>query len=131
MKFKILTLADISKTHARRDEDPKAWRQQQNFNTLFGTISLRANAIPSTPKVSTRSVGNLGFGSKYKGKHKVWEVSFKIEAEAGHSLNLLNEDVDLIPLIDKLDETIEYEQPVFRTKCAQNCNIIFTEINDE
>ena len=35
MRFTIHTLVDITETHARRGEDPKQHRQQQNFLTVY------------------------------------------------------------------------------------------------
>ena len=43
MRFIIHTLVDITETGSRRGEDPKQYRQQQNFLTVMQTIGLRVN----------------------------------------------------------------------------------------
>ena len=82
MRFELITLIDITETGARRGEDMRECQQQQNFLTLFQTISLRANPIVKrSPKVEKCNIGNLGFGKKYKGTHRVWSWTFEFEGE--------------------------------------------------
>jgi len=126
MKFKVLTLADITKTDARRGEDNVAWRQQQNYNTFIGTLGLRVNPIVnSSPKSRDVTLGNLGFGKKYKGKHRLWEFSFETEYEGGLTIEMLEQDFDLIPIINNLEETINIEPSTFRPTDEDLKNIIF------
>ena len=126
MNFKVITLADITKTDARRGEDNTAWKQQANYNTFIGTLGLRVNPIVDTaPTTKKVSVGNLGFGSNFKGRHNVWEIVFSIEYEGGLTIEMLEQDFDLIPFLDSLDETANISPAVFRTTDAQSKNIIF------
>ena len=132
MKFKVITLADISKTDARRGEDSVAWRQQQNYNTFIGTLGLRVNPIvDDKPTVRKRAIGNLGFGSKFKGQHNVWELSFSIEYEGGLTIKMLEQDFDLIPFIHSLEETVEINPAVFRTTDDKDRNIIFKYVDND
>jgi hypothetical protein len=132
MKFKVLTLADITKTDARRGENNTAWRQQQNYNTFIGTLGLRVNPIVnSKPKSEEVAVGNLGFGKKYKGKQRLWEFSFEIEYEGGLTVEMLEQDFDLIPIVNGLDETIKLDPSVFRTQDEESRNIIFKYVDND
>ena len=132
MEFKVITLADISKTNARRGEDSNAWRQQQNYNTFIGTLGLRVNPIVNhEPTVKKRAISNLGFGSEYKGQQNVWEINFSIEYEGGLTLEMLEQDFDLIPFINDLEETVTLDPPVFRTTDSKSKNIIFKYVDND
>ena len=132
MKFRVLTLADITKTDARRGEDSKAWRQQQNYNTFIGALGLRVNPIvDQPPSARKRAIGNLGFGSKYKGSQRVWEFLFDTEYEGGLTLDMLEQDLDLIPFITDLDETVDIKPSVFRTNCKETKNIVFMYVDND
>jgi hypothetical protein len=132
MKFKVITLTDISKTDARRGEDSVAWRQQQNYNTFIGTLGLRVNPIvDDKPVMKKRAIGNLGFGSDFKGQQNVWELNFSIEYEGGLTLDMLEQDFDLIPFIGSLEETVKIDPPVFRTNDSKTKNIIFKYVDND
>jgi hypothetical protein len=132
MKFKVLTLADITKTDARRGEDSSAWRQQQNYNTFVGVLGLRVNPIvDSVPTMKKRAIGNLGFGKNYKGSHRVWEFSFSTEYEGGLTKEMLEQDFDLIPFVTNLNETVTIDPSVFRTTCEDSKNIIFMYVDND
>ena len=132
MKFKVLTLADITRTDARRGEDSTAWRQQQNYNTFIGTLGLRVNPIVNTkPKSTTVAVGNLGFGKNYKGKHRLWEFNFETEYEGGLTIEMLEQDFDLIPIVNGLEETATIDPSAFRTRDEELKNIIFMYVDND
>lgn len=129
MKFRLQTLVDITETKTRRtDENKFAYRQEANFQTVLQTIGLRVNVLYSeSPKCEEITLGKIGFGDKYKGKHKVWSFLFDIEYEGGLTIDMLNSDFDLIPIILGLNETAKLEQALFRTTPADR-NIIFSII---
>jgi len=130
MKFNILTLVDITETRARKGENPSEWRQQQNFNTLLGCLSLRANpTYHKAPTVQKRSIDNLGFGKTYKGKQNVWEFNFEIEYGYLDETMLIN-DLDLIPVINELDETVKLNPSCFMTNNGER-NIIFKYVDND
>jgi hypothetical protein len=130
MKFNILTLVDITETRARKGDNPAEWRQQQNFNTLIGCISLRANPTYNrAPKKEKRNIDNLGFSKAYKGKQNVWEFNFEIEYGYLDEAMLVN-DLDLIPVINDLDETIKLQPSCFMTNNGER-NIIFKYVDNE
>jgi hypothetical protein len=130
MRFELKTLVDITETGARRGEDSHQYNQQQNFLTLFQTISLRANPIVKRkPLVEKCNISNLGFGKKHKGLHKVWSLTFEFEGEDQHSLEFLQSDVDLVPIIYNLEETADLVIGAFITSDEQHTNILFKEID--
>jgi hypothetical protein len=129
MKFKIQTLVDITHTGAGRQEaDKTAYRQEANFQTVLQTIGLRANLeFEKSPVVEEITLAKIGFGDKYKGKQCVWTFEFEVEFEEAVTLNMLNNDFNLIPFIPGLTETAKFEQAIFRTT-PQERNIVFSII---
>ena len=130
MKFCIKTLVDITETRARRqDEDKFAYKQEANFQTVIQTIGMRANlSYDKSPSFEETTIGKMGFGDKYKGKQKLWTFEFDVEAEGALTIEMLNEDFNLIPIITGLLETTKLEQALFRTT-PEECNIIFSVID--
>lgn len=126
MKFEVLTLIDITETRARRGEDPKEVKQQQNYMTFIQTLGLRTNFKEITsPTVENKDVAGLGFGSKYKGKQNVWRLRFDPEREESITLEQLVDDFDIVPIIAGLEETVKLETNAFRSSETANKNIIF------
>jgi len=131
MRFIIHTLVDITETHARRGEDPKQYRQQQNFLTVMQTIGLRVNpTYVKAPEVVKEVPSKLGLGTSYKTKQSVWKYVFDMEYEGALDIETLVNDFDLIPIITQLDETAEFDNAHFLTKDTAKCNILF-EIVDK
>ena len=131
MRFILHTLVDITETHARRGEDPKQYRQQQNFLTVMQTIGMRVNpTYVSSPIVVKEVPSKLGLGTSYKIKQNVWTYKFDIDYEGALDIETLVNDFDLIPIITKLDETAEFDNAHFLTKDTAKCNIFF-EIDDK
>jgi hypothetical protein len=128
MQFKLYTLVDITETHARRGEG-NAYKQQQNYMTVLQTVGLRSN--PSNVSVTKEKmpVSKLGFGNKFKGQQNVWVFKFDIEYEAGHSIELLTTDFDMVPFISNLEETVDFEKTIFYTKDSTLTNIVFEELD--
>ena len=131
MRFIIHTLVDITETHARRGEDPKQYRQQQNFLTVMQTIGLRVNpTYVKAPEVVKEVPSKLGLGTSYKTNQSVWKYVFDMEYEGALDIETLVNDFDLIPIITQLDETAEFDNAHFLTKDTAKCNILF-EIVDK
>jgi hypothetical protein len=130
MKFRVQTLIDITKTGGRKYDHPKILNQQANFNTFFNTIGLRTNATEFDINLDNMNIEDVNFGSKYKGKHNVWTAEFYVEAEDSLSVDMMNNDFHLVPIIADLDETIKLDTKMFIT-CKDNvkCNIIFYRID--
>ena len=131
MRFQLLTLVDITRTNARRGDDPRLQRQQQNYLTALQTISLRANPIiNSAPTSEEKSIKDLGFGSKYTGKQRVWKLNFGFESDEQHNLDYLVHDFNYVPIIDSLDENVNFADAAFITTSAEHKNIVFVKLED-
>jgi hypothetical protein len=124
-RFRVTTLIDITKTNCYRDKtDKKMYNQQQNYQTVLQTASLRVNIQEeSEPEKDIVSVGNM-FGGKYKGKQSVWYWTFSTEFTDGLSVDNLVEDYSFVPVSLGLDETVEVDKKVFQT-FGEETNIIF------
>lgn len=127
-QYKLQTLVDITETHARRGEDPKAYKQQQNWMTLVQTLGLRCNPIVVHQEQEQETASQLGLGTSYKGKQTVWTVVFDFEHASDEDLELLDQDFDLVPIAADLDESVELQQPIFQTKDTKLRNIVFSSI---
>jgi len=131
MRFKLYTLVDITETGVRRGEDPKQYRQQQNFLTVMQTIGLRVNpTYVSTPEVIKDTPSKYNLGTTFKNKQNIWKYAFDIEYEGALDVDTLNNDFDLIPIITGLDETVSFENDVFITK-NPSINNIFFDLDDK
>jgi hypothetical protein len=101
--------------------------------SFFNCLSLRFNPYYDvSPTVTTESVEGIGFGTAYKGKHSVWTFEFEVEtAVAGIDHKTLINDLDLIPVIPNLTETIEINNTMFRTKDNELTNLVFILSDNE
>lgn len=125
MRYKLYTVIDITETGARKGDLVKAQQQQQNFLTVVQTISLRSNPIIShKPTLISCKIDGLGFGSDLNGNHNVWHLNFEFENES-HSLEFLNIDLNCVPVIAGLNETIQLHTPAFFTLDPKLKNIVF------
>jgi hypothetical protein len=128
MKFKIKTLIDITETRARKGDDPQLVKQQANFMTFYNTIGLRTNATDFKLDIKKEDVSKL-FGSSFKGKKTVWTAEFYVEAEASLTVDMMQEDFDLVPFITDLTEDAKFDSSVFRTQDPAHMNIIFEHLD--
>lgn len=128
MKFQLITLIDITNTGARKGDDERLQRQQQNYLTTTQTISLRSNPIIENKSyMKKESIKDMGFGSAYKGLQNLWFLNFEFESDS-HSLNFLLKDFDLVPIITDLDESVRLDIQAFLTNDVKFKNIVFKEI---
>jgi len=126
MKFKLYTLADITPTGARRGAGVPYY-QEQNYMTAVQTIGIRTNPIDVSVTHEDRTVGNLPFGKKYKGKQRVWCLEFGVDSNGAHGIDMLTADFDLVPFNNELDETAKFENALFVTNNDELCNIFFED----
>jgi len=129
MRFKFYTLVDITKTDARFNKSDPSWHQQQNYLTFLQTLALRVNVEIENLTAHAIEIKGLGFGSSYKEIQNVWSGEFNVEYEGGLTVEMLNNDFHLVPIINGLDETIKLKDCVFDTKNKQTKNIVF-ELNN-
>ena len=130
MRFIIHTVVDITETNARRGQaDKLSLDQQANYNTLIQTIGLRVNADPINLTESIKDVSELEFGDAIKGKQRVWTFEFDNPFEGALTVDLLNDDFDLVPVITNLNETANIHNSIFCTNNPNDRNIIFEQID--
>jgi hypothetical protein len=122
-KFDIYTLVDITNTGAKRNEDGFAYKQHQNFLTIQQTIGLRVNIIMESDPQIVDEYPN--FGTDFDGEQKVWKVPVEIEYESALTIDMLNEDFQLVPFITGLTETAQFINAVFDPVDDKKRNIIF------
>ena len=129
MKFKALSLLDITKTGVSRNkdaEDQKAVAQFANYMTVENCLQLRSNIkILTAPKGKIMDISNLKFGDNYRGEQMVWEFTFEPETPEAISVKTLNEDFSLIPMLTGLDETIKITNGVYITDDEDHTNLLF------
>ena len=129
----IKTLVDITKPNVQRPGQGTTLEQSQykNWITLQQCIGLRSViSYDDLPIVETVDVKNYGFGSKYRGKQKVWTFTFyparphAYEDDQGRTIGLLRGDFHQVPIIEKLTETINISKAVFDIEDPEYKNII-------
>ena len=130
--IEIKTLIDITNTNVRRINQGTQQQLDQfrNWTTLLQCIGLRAIiSYDRDPYSEMVDVKGLGFGREYKGKHSVWTFQFRPDtagafANETSSIALLQQDLDMIPVILNLTETINTVRAVFHTSDQQIANTV-------
>ena len=130
--IEIRTLVDITNTDVRRLNQGTQLQLDQfrNWTTLMQTIGLRAIVeYDRDPAVEQRDIKGLGFGTEFKGKHLVWSSQYRPDrahasAVKKDPIELLRQDLDKIPVIINLSETINIQQPVFELNNVQYRNTV-------
>jgi hypothetical protein len=126
--IEIQTLVDITETNVIRPNQgtPLAHNQQRNFTTLKQCVEIRSNIMfDGSPVVEERDIKDMGFGTKYKGKHRVWTFVFSPERSGAYSdIKVLGNDINQVPVIQKLTETINMDTSIFEITDPVNTNTI-------
>ena len=131
--IEIRTLIDITKTKAVRSTQGSRLEQDQykNFQTLCQCLEIRSIiAYDYPPQVEEVDIKGQGFGTEYKGKHCVWTFRFTPDRvgvysdEDGDLVGNLIEDLDLVPIIKNLEETVNIDKAMFNCRDAKLRNIV-------
>ena len=117
----IKTLVDITNSRVNRPKQgaDREFSQHRNWITLLQCIGLRSIIeYNSDPWVEVLDLKDLNFGKKHKGKHKVWTFEFSTDRSLPFQtdqgpLDLLINDLHQVPVLEKLDETINMTKAVF------------------
>ena len=128
MRYKILSLIDITKTKVRRGqfEDVKIVNQFSNYMAFENSLLLRSNMnIVSGPSAERQDITNLIFGDNYQGEHMVWTVIVEPDFPDAVNMDTLKQDFDLVPMLIGLDESVNIKTGVFRTMDTDHTNIMF------
>lgn len=131
MHFIVKTVVDITETNARRGQEKKTILQQANFNTMYQTIGLRVNIEPTASSIDVIDVEGIGFGTGITGKQRVWTFEFYNPYEGALTIEMLEKDFDLVPVITGLNETAMINNNVFRTNNTVDRNIVFNTRHTE
>ena len=130
--IEIKTLIDITNTGVRRINQgtQQELDQFRNWTTLMQCIGLRAIiAYDREPISEVVDISKLGFGSAYKGKQRMWTFHFRPDrsdafADGDDPIALLKHDLDKIPVILNLTETINTVVAVFDSTDKKVTNIV-------
>jgi hypothetical protein len=134
--IEIKTLVDITDTKVNRPRPGLQLEHDQyrNFTTLKQCLEIRSNIVFDTePSVETLDVKDMGFGSKFKGKHQIWTFRFSPEragayTEGNNEIAAVVEDVHAVPFIQNLKETINIDKAIFDLKDLATKNTIIKAI---
>jgi len=131
--IEIQTLVDITRTKVTRPNQGTqlAYDQNRNFITLMQCIELRSVvSYDQPPEVSKMDIKDLGFGSNFKGKQNVWtftiipdRVGVYTSAD-GNSIGSLIDDINAVPIIKNLTETVNIDKAIFDCKDLASRNTI-------
>lgn len=107
--------------------------QQRNFETVMQIIGLRAQPmLLDTPTQSLNELSDYKFGTDWVGSHQVWSFRFSVEYafvfdRNEQDLAALLEDMNNIPCIAGLSESVQLPAPVFKTYGAST-NVYFEKL---
>ena len=124
-RYRITTLVDITRTNATRSEtDERRISQQANFNSLIQAIGMRANVEWREDPIKLD--GRLP--PPWQGRATYWCWEFDVERDQvfeqdGDPVRLLREDLHGVPVIGKLDDSVELDPCAFITE-GENVNTV-------
>lgn len=136
--IEIKTLVDITNTRVFRTNQGTQLQldQQRNFTTLLQCCEIRSIIeYNESPVSELADIKSLNFGSSYKGKHRVWTFRFSTDRSGvysssdGNPIGELLSDIDAIPVIKNLSETINMDRAVFDSSSDAYRNIIIRMIS--
>jgi hypothetical protein len=131
--IEIQTLVDITNTGVARLNQGTAleYDQQRNFITLLQCAEIRSIVSYNTPPVAVKQdITSMGFGSDYVGTHKIWSFVIIPDRQGVYDLGQrdpfegLIYDIDGVPIIKNLTETINMSKAIFNCKDSFSKNII-------
>lgn len=134
--IEIQTLVDITNTKVSRPNQGSQTEHEQykNFITLKQCVEIRSNiSFAFEPQCELRDIKDLGFGSDYQGVQAVWTFRFSPDREGVYSTDFssvgcLIDDLDQVPIIKNLRETVNIEKATFDLKDPQRKNTVVREI---
>ena len=131
--IEIQTLVDITNTRVNRPNQGSQleYDQNRNFITLRQCIEIRSIvSFDNPPLIEKKKIDGLGFGSSYKGEHNVWTFKFIPDrsgvytSEDGNAIGSLIDDIDSVPIIKKLTESVNIDKAIFDCKNIYTKNTI-------
>mgnify|MGYP001546729672 CR=1 FL=1 len=123
-RYRIYTTVDITPTGVINNSNKNTQdyhlkrNQQRNYDTLCQVISLRANihnptVTERTIRKSTRTFPNPALPEEYK----IWTMGFWCDHDMvfGESHQALCQDLNMVPIVPNLTETVPQFPPYFIT----------------
>jgi hypothetical protein len=134
--IEIKTLIDVTKTRAIRSTQGSRLEQDQykNFQTLCQCLEIRSIiSYDYAPEPELVDIKGMGFGTEYKGKHRVWSFTFTPDRVGVYAsddntnpIGSLIEDLDFVPIIKNLEETVNIDRAMFICNDARLKNIVIS-----
>ena len=130
--IEIRTLIDITHTRVIRTNQGTQLQidQHRNFITLMQCAEIRSIiSYDAAPTMEEVDVKGMGFGSVYKGKHRVWTFRFipdrqGVYLDGDDPISFLKSDIDGVPVIKNLSETINIDKAIFDCSNSATKNTI-------
>jgi 3-deoxy-D-manno-octulosonate 8-phosphate phosphatase KdsC-like HAD superfamily phosphatase len=134
--IEIKTLVDVTDTRVARPNQgtPLQHDQYRNFTTLKQCVEIRSIiSYDDSPGIEVRDIKDLGFGTAYKGKHTIWTFRFYPDRSGAYvvgdnEVGALVEDINGVPVIQKLAESINMDKAIFELKDPATKNTIIKAI---
>lgn len=134
--IEIKTLIDITDTGIKRlgQGTQQEFDQYKNYTTLKQCVELRSViSYDFAPNCTEVDVKGMGFGRMFKGRHRVWTWRIRpdrelVFADGDNPIGGLISDIDQVPVIKKLNETINIDKPVFELSDTDLKNTIIKTI---
>ena len=132
-QIEIKTLIDVTNTKVQRPTQGTQFEQDQNRNfiTLLQCLEIRSIvSYEHKPTFELVDIKGMGFGSAYKGKQMVWTFYVQPDRDgvyldsSGNEVGTLLDDLHEVPVIKKLNETVNIDKAVFDTKDGSFKNTI-------
>ena len=128
---KIISLVDITRSGvSRADLNQIKIGQQANFNSLIQAIGIRANVEwDQNPK---KYDGRFPDPVDGAGTYWVWEFTTErnsVFLKDTDPVGLLLDDLNNVPIVPDLENTVDLNPPVFKTK-GDNANTWISIITD-
>lgn len=128
----VKTLVDITNTNVRRINQgtQQELDQYRNWTTLKQVLELRSLfTYDHNPQSEIINLTDMGFGTAYKGEHRVWTFVARPDRAMSYYLEnqpvgLLIADLHQIPIIKNLTETINIAKPVFDLTDVKTTNTV-------
>jgi hypothetical protein len=131
--IEIQTLVDVTNTQVLRiNQGSKLeYDQNRNFVTLIQCAEIRSVvSYHNPPLAQDMLVTDMGFGDEYTGVHRVWTISIIPDRAGVYNLGNSNavegliDDIDGVPIIKNLTETINMSKAIFNCKDPFSKNTI-------
>jgi hypothetical protein len=132
-RYEIITLVDITNTGAHRPQHATehVHNQYRNWITLTQCIGLRSIIhYDENPTSGIENVESFKFGKTFKGPQRIWRFIFGSDRsnaytdDAENPIGLLIADLDDVPIIKNLDETVNINKAVLNITDPQHKNTI-------